>query len=91
MNLTLSNHSITYPYGVLKYVLVRVNGLLFPTDFVILDMFEVSETLLLLGRPFLETGKALIDVELGELTLRFNKEKFVFNMFEAMEFHKENQ
>lgn len=63
----------TYPYGVLEDVLVRVDGLLFPVDFVILDMPEDSETPLILGRLFLETDKALIDVELSELTLRFNK------------------
>lgn len=38
MNLTLATRSITYPYGVLEDVLVRVDGLLFPVNFVILDM-----------------------------------------------------
>lgn len=67
---------ITYPYRVLEDVLVRVDGLLFPTDFVILDMPEDSKTPLLLGRPFMVTGKALIDVAHGDLILRFNEEIF---------------
>lgn len=53
---------ITYPYGVLKYVLVRVDGPLFLADLVILDMLEDLETPLLLARPFLTTCKAPIDV-----------------------------
>lgn len=44
MTLTLADRSIIYPYGVLEDVLVKVDGLLFPTDFVVLDMPEYSET-----------------------------------------------
>ena len=62
MTLTLSKRFVTYPYEVLEDVLVRVNDLLFPANFVILDMPEDAETPLLLGRPFLATGRALIDV-----------------------------
>ncbi|MCI05514.1 hypothetical protein A2U01_0026567, partial [Trifolium medium] len=43
MTLTLADRSITYPYGVLEDVFVKVNNLLFPADFVILDMDEDSE------------------------------------------------
>lgn len=71
--LTLVDRSIMYQYGVLEDVFVRVDGLLFPTDFVILEMPKDSETPLHLRRPFLATSKALIDVALGELILRFNE------------------
>lgn len=54
-------------YGVLEYVLVRIDNFLFPAYFVILDMPMNSETPLILRRPFLETGRALIDVEMGAL------------------------
>lgn len=84
MNLTLSDRSITYPYGVMKDVLVKVDNLLFLADFVSLNMPEDAETPLLLGRPFLATRVALMDVERGELILRFNKEQVIFNVFEAM-------
>ncbi|MCI14901.1 hypothetical protein A2U01_0036036, partial [Trifolium medium] len=56
---------------VLEDVLLKVNDLMFPADFVILDMDENTEIPLILERPFLATGRALIDVELGELMLRF--------------------
>lgn len=80
MTLILYDLSITYPYGSLKDVFVKVSGLLFPTYFFILDMPEDSETSIILKRPFLAIGKDLIDVELGKLTLRINKEKFIFNV-----------
>jgi hypothetical protein len=90
MTLTLVDRSITYPYGVLEDVLVKVNDLFFPADFVILDMNEDSEIPLLLGRPFLATGRALIDVELGELMLRFQDEQVIFNVFECMRHQNKN-
>lgn len=49
MTLTLIDYYITYPYGVLEDVLVKVGDLLFPADFLILDMPEDDETPLLLG------------------------------------------
>lgn len=70
MNLTLVDRSITYPYGVLENVLVRVNVLFILEKFVILYMHEDFKTPLILGRPFLETGRALINLKLGKL---FNK------------------
>lgn len=84
MTLTLDDCFINDPYGVLEEVLVRVDGLLFLADFLILDMLEYSKTPLILKRLFLATDKALIDVELGELALRFNKIKVIFNVFEAI-------
>ena len=90
MTLTLADRSISYPFGVLEDVLVKVNELVFPADFVILDMAEDEEMPLILGRPFLATGRALIDVEMGELMLRFHNEQVVFNIFEAMKHRDEN-
>jgi len=72
MKLTLVNHSISYPYGVLEDVLVKVNGLLFPVDFVILDMKEDDETPLLLGTPSLATGRCL-GFKMNRLSLIFLK------------------
>jgi len=90
MTLTLADRSISYPFGVLEDVLVKVNELVFPADFVILDMAEDEDMPLILGRPFLATGLALIDVEMGKLMLRFHNEQVVFNIFEAMKHRAEN-
>ena len=90
MTLTLAYRTISYPYGVLEDVLVQVNDLVFPAHFVILDMAEDEEMSLLLERPFLATVRALIDVEMGELILRFQDEQVVFHIFEAMKHRTEN-
>lgn len=77
MDLTLAYQSITYTYGVLEDVIVMVYDLLFPIDFVNLNMVENFETPLLIGRTFLETGRVLINVKMGEIIFRFNKEQIV--------------
>jgi len=90
MTLTLVDRSISYHFGVLEDVLVKVNELVFPANFVILDMAEDEVMLLILRRSFLATGRALIDVEMGQLMLRFHNEQVVFNIFEAMKHRAEN-
>ncbi|WJX41401.1 hypothetical protein P8452_28759 [Trifolium repens] len=85
MQLTLADRSITHPYGILQDVLVRCAEFVFPADFVILDMEECVDTPVLFGRPFLATGRALIDVEMGDLMLRLNDESVNFKVFEGME------
>ncbi|MCI09287.1 hypothetical protein A2U01_0030371, partial [Trifolium medium] len=67
MQLSLADRSITYPYGILQDVLVRVAEFVFPANFVILDMEENAKVPLLLGRPFLATRRALIDVEMVDV------------------------
>lgn len=81
---------MTYPYDVLKDVLVKENDFLFPTNFVILDTKEDAKIPLVLGRRILETSIDLIDVELCEHILRFQDEKMIFNIFEEMCHHNEN-
>lgn len=72
-----------YPYVVWEDILVKVDDLIFPANFVILDVPEDTENPLILGRPLLETWRSLNDVELGDLALRINKEQVVFNVFDA--------
>ncbi|KAK2441832.1 hypothetical protein QL285_013078 [Trifolium repens] len=85
MQIILADRSVTHPYGVLHDVLVRCAEFVFPADFVILDMNECVDTPVLLGRPFLATGRALIDVAMGELMLRLEDESVSFKVFEGME------
>ncbi|XP_042992364.1 uncharacterized protein LOC122318797, partial [Carya illinoinensis] len=84
ISLQLADRSIKYPRGIIEDVLVKVDKFIFPADFVVLDMEEDEEVPLILGRPFLATGRALIDVQKGELTLRVNKEEVMFNIYQAM-------
>ncbi|XP_073038128.1 uncharacterized protein [Primulina eburnea] len=86
ISLQLADRSIKYPRGVVEDVLVKVDKFIFPVDFVVLDMEEDREIPLILGRPFLATGKALIDVQKGELVLRLNDESVVFNVFQSIKY-----
>ena len=71
----------------IENVLVKVNKLYFPTDFIVLHMEEDREVPLILGCPFLATGKILIDVQKGKLTLLVQDEEVSFNIFKAMKYH----
>ncbi|XP_027345903.1 uncharacterized protein LOC113857855 [Abrus precatorius] len=75
MALQLADRSIKYLYGVMEDVLVKVDKMIFLANFVILDMDEDSEVPMILGRPFLATRRALIDVQQGKLMLRMHDEK----------------
>lgn len=82
MTLTLVDSSVTHPLGIIQELLVHVDGLVFPAYFVVIDMKGDSEGSVILKCPFLVIGKSLIDVEIGEVVLKFNKEKEVFNVYE---------
>ena len=66
-------------------MLVKVGKFIFPVDFVIMKMEEDTQVPLLLGRPFLATEAALIDVQKGELTLRVGNEAVHFNLNRSLE------
>ncbi|XP_062107883.1 uncharacterized protein LOC133818823 [Humulus lupulus] len=70
VTLQLADRSLAHPRGVIEDVLVKVDKLIFLADFIVLDMEEDSNVPIILGRPFLATGQALIDVQKGELKLR---------------------
>ncbi|XP_073120574.1 uncharacterized protein [Henckelia pumila] len=91
MSLQLADRSIKYPRGIIEDVLVKVDKFIFPVDFVVLDMEEDLDMPLILGRPFLATGKALIDVQKGELLLRVGEEKILFDVFNALKFSQNNE
>ncbi|XP_022883717.1 uncharacterized protein LOC111400543 [Olea europaea var. sylvestris] len=63
VTLQLADRSLTYPRGIIEDVLVKVDKFIFLVDFVVLDMEEDQEFPLISGRPFLATGRALIDVQ----------------------------
>nr|GEV52372.1 reverse transcriptase domain-containing protein [Tanacetum cinerariifolium] len=80
MTLELADRSITRPKGVVKYIFVKVGQFHFPTDFVVMDFEADPRVPLILGRSFLRTGRALIDVYREEITLQFNDEAVTFNL-----------
>nr|GFB17406.1 reverse transcriptase domain-containing protein [Tanacetum cinerariifolium] len=70
MVLELADRTISKPTGVAENVFVKVGKFYFPADFFILDFVADLRVPLILGRPFLSTAHALIDVYEGEITLR---------------------
>ncbi|GJT69264.1 reverse transcriptase domain-containing protein [Tanacetum coccineum] len=80
MTLELADRSITRPKGVAEDVFVKVRKFHFPTDFVVVDFEADPRVPLILGRSFLRTGRALIDVYGEEITLRVNDEAVTFNL-----------
>ena len=62
VTLQMADRTMVKPEGVIEDVLVKVGKFVFPVDFIILDIEEDSQVPLLLGRPFLATGAALIDM-----------------------------
>nr|GFB23336.1 reverse transcriptase domain-containing protein [Tanacetum cinerariifolium] len=70
MVLELADQTISKPTGVAENVFVKVDKFYFPADFVILYFVVDPRVPLILGRPFLSTAHALIDVYEGEITLR---------------------
>ncbi|XP_040967143.1 uncharacterized protein [Gossypium hirsutum] len=83
----LADRSVVHPEGVLKDVLVKVNELIFPADFYIIDMEDDNSANYsdrLFGRPFLSIAQTKIDVRSGILTMQFDGEVVKFNVYEAM-------
>nr|GEU65672.1 reverse transcriptase domain-containing protein [Tanacetum cinerariifolium] len=70
MVLELADRTISKPTGVAENVFVKVGKFYFPADFIVLDFVADPRVPLILGRPFLSTAYALIDVYEGEITLR---------------------
>ena len=84
ISLQLADKSYQHPRGIIENVLVKVGKFVLPTDFVILDMEEDDSVPIILGRPFLVTGKAQINVQEDELKLRVQGDEITFHVFQPM-------
>lgn len=87
VTIQLANRSNARPAGLVEDVLVRVNELIFPADFYILDMEgenKSNRAPIILGRPFLKTARTKIDVHAGTLSMEFGDSIVKFNIFDAM-------
>jgi hypothetical protein len=78
MCLELGDNSIRYPLGIAEDVPVKVGHHFIPVDFVVLEMGEREKPPLILGRPFLKTVGATIDVGKGEIVFDINGERSSF-------------
>ncbi|GKC32565.1 reverse transcriptase domain-containing protein, partial [Tanacetum coccineum] len=80
MTLELNNREICTPVRIARDVFVPVGNFTFPAYFVIVDYESDPRVPLILGRPFLRTDRALIDVHGEEMILRDGNERLILNM-----------
>ncbi|GJS20753.1 reverse transcriptase domain-containing protein [Tanacetum coccineum] len=90
MTLELADRSITHPKGLAEDVYVKVGKFHFPTDFVVVDFEADPRVPLILGRSFLRTGRALIDVYGEEITLRVDNKAVTFNLDQTTRYSSTN-
>nr|GFA12271.1 DNA-directed DNA polymerase [Tanacetum cinerariifolium] len=74
MVLELTDRTISKPMGVAENVFVKVGKFYFPADFVVLDFIADPRVPLILGRPFMTTSHALIDVYKGDINLQHDEQ-----------------
>jgi hypothetical protein len=86
MTLQFTDRSVRRPYGIVEDVLVKIDKFVFPVDFVILEMPKDEEIPLILGRPFLEIGRCMIDIEEGTMTLKVYDEELKIDVRNTMQY-----
>ncbi|KAI3728177.1 hypothetical protein L6452_16809 [Arctium lappa] len=91
VSLLLAEKSIAWPKGKIEDVLVQVDKFIFPADFIILDFEADKDIPIILGRPFLATGRTLIDVQKGELTMRAHDQQVTFNVLDSLRYPEEKE
>lgn len=81
ISLQLADRSIVYPEGILEDIPIKIGEFYVPCDIVILEMEEDSQIPIILGRPFLATAGAIIDVKRGKIKLEIGEETIEFDVF----------
>ncbi|GJR79662.1 reverse transcriptase domain-containing protein [Tanacetum coccineum] len=90
MTLELADISITHPIGFAEDDFIKLVKFHFPADFVVVDYDADPWVPLILGRPFLRTARALIDVYEKKITLRFNMEAITFKVGQTSRYSYNN-
>lgn len=78
MALQLEDRYVKYRVGMLENISVRIDQFCIPTDFIVMDIKEDYNIPIILGRHFLATTGAIIDVKRGKLTFEIGEEKIEF-------------
>lgn len=80
MWLLMADHTIKKSLSIFFDVLVKSENIIFSVDFVVLDCKVDFKRPIILGRPFLVTNRALVDMELDEWKFRQNNKEFTVNI-----------
>ncbi|KAK8499660.1 hypothetical protein V6N12_002132 [Hibiscus sabdariffa] len=84
--LQLADRSHVRPEGKVEDLLVKVGKFVFPADFLILDCEEDHKAPIILGRPFLATGRIIIDCEKGGFTMRVGDQTMTINVYNTIRY-----
>ncbi|GJU09862.1 putative reverse transcriptase domain-containing protein, partial [Tanacetum coccineum] len=91
MCIELVNMTTRFPKGIAENVMVKIDKFIFPVDFVILDMEEDHRIPIILGRPFLATAHAMIDVFNKKISFEVGDEIITFDLEKSMKFPPSNE
>ncbi|XP_070056665.1 uncharacterized protein [Nicotiana tomentosiformis] len=89
ISLQLADQTTITPEGIVEDVLVQVDKFIFPVDFIVVNMEENKEVSLILGKPFLATGRDILDIHDRKLMLRVGEDTVTFEMNVATGVKKE--
>jgi hypothetical protein len=78
MHLQLVDQSIQHPVGIAKDILVIIKNSFVPVDFMVLEMDVCHQIPLILGRPFLSTTGATIDLAAGIIKVNISRKEETF-------------
>jgi len=84
MTLKLADRSTTHPFGFVEDIPVKIEGIYITTDFMVVDIKEDPDVPILLGRPFLATAGAIIDVKNGRIVFQVSDEMVGFDLENVM-------
>nr|GEW30607.1 reverse transcriptase domain-containing protein [Tanacetum cinerariifolium] len=91
MVLELADRTISKPTGVAENVFVKVGKFYFLVDFVVLDFIADLHVSLILGRPFLSTAHAIINVHKRKIILRQDKQSLTIQCGDTLSIKKFEQ
>ncbi|XP_048502790.1 UBA domain-containing protein Mud1-like [Beta vulgaris subsp. vulgaris] len=80
ISLQLADRTVKFPLGILEDVPLRVGKFFIPCDFVVMEMEEDANIPIILGRPFLATAEAIIDMKKGKITFEIGDEKMEYTL-----------
>nr|GEY10804.1 hypothetical protein [Tanacetum cinerariifolium] len=89
--LELADRTISKPTGVAENVFVKVGKFYFPADFVVLDFIADPRVPLILGRPFLSTAHAIINVHEREIIITQDQQSLIIQCGDILSIKKAEQ
>jgi len=84
MILKLADRSTIQIVGFVEDIPIKIEGIYIPADFVVVDIPEDSDVPIILGRPFLATAGAIVNVKNGRIVFQVSDEMVGFELENVM-------